>query len=218
MQDITKFLKDNSDEKKAKFDKSLITSQYEILGIKTSVLEDKSKQLAKQNELFDLNPQFHEEILLYGIVLSKLKISSNEKVDLIKNVLPYIDNWATCDMIACRLKNIEDQSDFFYSLLESDKPYFVRFGIVWLMRFYFKIDLKKAVFAIKNVKFDHFYVKMAKAWAYATACAIDFDFTLDIINSEEEFVRKKSIQKGIESFRLTPAQKDVLKALRKISN
>ena len=86
------------------------------------------------------------------------------------------------------------------------------------MRFYFKIDFKFALSAIKSVKFDHFYVKMAKAWAYATALAIDFEYTLEIIKSEDEFVRKKSIQKGIESFRVSKEQKEILRQFRNSIN
>ena len=82
------------------------------------------------------------------------------------------------------------------------------------MRFYFKIDLKLSINAIKGVKFDHYYVNMAKSWAYAEGLLYDFDYVLSIIKDEEDFVKRKSIQKAIESFRITSEQKNILREYR----
>ena len=148
------FLQKNKDEDNAKFERKLIKTNYEILGLKTKLIEDYAKILAKKNlDIDQLLPfTYYEEILIAGIMIGKQKISSKEKVEQIKKLLPYIDNWGTCDCILSRLKNMENEKEFFFSLLNETNPFYQRFGIVWILKYYLKIDVKFSLFLIKNTK------------------------------------------------------------------
>lgn len=214
---VNDFLEKNRDLQNAQFERKLIFTKFEIFGLKTKLLEDEAKRLSKEGVIMEelLPPESYEEVLLAGFLLGQEKILSSEKVEKIKKLLPYIDNWATCDAIISRLKKMESESEFFFSLLESEDPFYQRFGLVWTLKYFLKIDIKKALFLIKNTKNDDYYVKMAKSWAYAEAFLYDFELTKKfVLDEEDEFVKNKSIQKAIESFRLTKEQKDVLRKLK----
>ena len=57
---------------------------------------------------------------------------------------------------------------------------------------------------------------MMIAWYMATALAKQWDAAVPYIQEHRlsEWVHRKSIQKAVESYRITPEQKDYLKGLR----
>ena len=56
---------------------------------------------------------------------------------------------------------------------------------------------------------------MAISWMIAEAFVNDFDYTINYLKQvDDKFIRNKSIQKAIESFRLTDKQKNILRFLR----
>ncbi len=205
-----------SDKNKAEFDKGLISSQYEIKGTKTRLLEDFAKSLIRVNtNFYDLPLDNHEEIVLAGFFIGGLKESPKEKIEKFKYLLPYIDNWGSCDMIVARLKSLESEKQFFIDLLKSDKPFEIRVGIVWLMKFQLKTSLKEVVGLVKAVKNDNFYVKMASAWCYAEAFVYDYEFMYNFVKDlDDKFIRNKTIQKACESFRVQDDKKAELRKLR----
>jgi hypothetical protein len=70
-----------------------------------------------------------------------------------------------------------------------------------------------------NVKSEYYYVKMMQAWFFATALAKQYNSTLKIFDQKRLplWVHNKSIQKAIESFRITKEQKQELKLLKQVS-
>ena len=69
------------------------------------------------------------------------------------------------------------------------------------------------VAAVKN---DHYYVRMMQAWFFATALAKQWDTTIPYITRRrlERWTHNKAIQKAVESYRITPEQKEQLRTLR----
>lgn len=133
---VKDFINSHASEEKARFDEGLINTSYEIKGVKTGDINDFAKELAKQDVDFSNMPlSCHEEIMLAGMLIGYSKKKANEKVNDIEKLLPYIDNWATCDMLIPRLKGLESQKEFFVNLLNSNRPFYIRFGIVWLMKY-----------------------------------------------------------------------------------
>lgn len=75
------YLKSLSDSKTSNFNKKLISTKFEILGIKLPDLRTIAKLIVKNNNqnLILKNQKFnyYEEILVYGFVLSQIKIDEN---------------------------------------------------------------------------------------------------------------------------------------------
>ena len=228
---IEKFLNDNKDEKKAIFDGKLITTNFQVLGIKTKSLEIFAKQLVKENvDIKEIPLKCHEEILLAGFMIAFSKEDIDNKLEKFKYLLPYIDNWASCDMIVSRLKNFDSKKDFFVSLLESDNVFSVRVGIIWLFKFVMRYDIVYVYNLLSKIDCDKwdrgvstkispsYYVKMAIAWCYSEMCTYNFDFIYNKLPfMKDKFIRLKTIQKARESYRIDREKKEKLKEISKIA-
>lgn len=216
---IDEFIENNKDEKKAEFDKGLITSKYPIKGIKTSLLENFAKKLAKNNiNIKDIQLDCHEKIVIAGMVIGYKKYDNKDKIRDLEYLIPFIDNWGSCDMIVPRLKGLENEREFFEKLLTNNYPFAKRIGIVWLMKFCLKNDLRNVVNKLKTVYDSNYYVQMALGWCYAEAFLYDFDYMYNfIITLSQKFVIAKTLQKVCESLRVTKDQKIKIKNLRKLT-
>lgn len=214
---IDEFIENNKDEKKAEFDKGLITSKYPIKGIKISLLESFAKKLAKNNiNIKDIQLDCHEKIVIAGMIIGYKKYDNKDKIRDLEYLIPFIDNWGSCDMIVPRLKGLENEREFFEKLLTNNYPFAKRIGIVWLMKFCLKNDLRNVVNKLKTVYDSNYYVQMALSWCYAEAFLYDFDYMYNfIITLSQKFVIAKTLQKVCESLRVTKDQKIKIKNLRK---
>ena len=69
---------------------------------------------------------------------------------------------------------------------------------------------------VASIKSDEYYIRMMQAWFFATALAKQWDATLPYIEQHrlEKDIHNKTIQKAVESFRITDEQKSLLKTLR----
>ena len=193
-----------------------------VIGVRTPMLRAYAKKFGKTADavtfLEVLPHKYYEENNLHGLLIEQIKdypacIAATERF------LPYVDNWATCDMIA--LRTMKKHLDVFiqevYSWMASDHPYIVRFGIGMLMRYYldeqFKPEYPEIVAEIKS---DEYYVNMMRAWYFATALAKQYDQILPYLEEKklDTWTHNKTIQKAVESYRITPEQKRYLRTLR----
>ena len=69
---------------------------------------------------------------------------------------------------------------------------------------------------VASVKSSEYYVNMMIAWYFATALAKQWDETFPYIKEQRlgEWCHNKTIQKSLESFRITDEQKKILRALK----
>lgn len=216
MINVKKFIKDNSDFWYANFNKQFIKTKYEICGVRIPILRKFAKDV--EPEYIDLEGQLtHEEILLYGFAAGEIK-NEDEQIEYLQNILPYIDNWATCDSIVCGLKYLKGEKayNFFTELLENDQEYYIRVGLVGLMRFFLKTDkLDKILSNIRKITNDAYYVKMAIAWLYAELATFNFDRAKkEIEQTTDKFIRNRAISKSCDSYRVDKTQKAELSKLR----
>ena len=216
--DIKKFIKENADDKNAEFERKLIATKYHIFGIKTPILEAFAKKLAKEGKKFvDFDIASHEEVILAGLTIAHLKINAKEKLNEFSKILPFIDNWGSCDCIVPRLKGLESEKEFFASLLESDKEFYVRVGIIYLKKFFLNDNLKEIVELLnEKVKLSSYYVEMALAWTFQHAFTKDFEYMLNFMkNVESKFVKRMTYRKVLDSLVPSREQKAIIKELLK---
>ena len=213
---VNDYINSICDPKKAEFDKGLIDTKFEIKGTKTRQIDDFAKSLVRINaDFYEIPLENYEEIILAGCYIGHSKANAEEKINMFKRVLPYIDNWGTCDTIIARLKGLESQKQFFIDLLKEENPFYVRVGIVWLMKYQLKNDFKNVINLVSQVKNENFYVKMAIAWCYAEAFVYDYDYMYNFVKTiDDVFIRNKTISKACESYRVVPENKQALKMLR----
>ena len=100
---------------------------------------------------------------------------------------------------------------------KSSHVYTCRFGIETLMSHYLDKDFKSECLQIPaSAKSGEYYVKMMVAWFFATALAKQWDATIPYIENKKlaSWTHNKTIQKAIESYRITPEQKAYLRSLK----
>ena len=85
----------------------------------------------------------------------------------IERFLPYIDNWATCDLPApkCFAKNKEVLLEHIKEWIHSTHTYTIRYGMEMLMRFYLDEDFRPEYLKlVTDTTSDEYYVNMMIAW------------------------------------------------------
>lgn len=197
-----------------------------IIGVRTPNLRTLAKRFAKTDEakafVKHLPHQYYEENNLHAFVICQTK-DFDEAVRLTNLFLPHIDNWATCDSFRPNVfgKHTTELIGHIMVWIESKHTYTVRFAIEMLMNFYLD-DLFKPEYAemVAKVKSDEYYVNMMIAWYFATALAKQYDAVIGYITSNrlDVWCHNKTIQKAIESFRISNGQKDFLRGFRRIQN
>lgn len=197
-------------------------SKENVIGIRVPVLRKFAKNFAKDPQLQDflqeLPHQYYEENNLHMLLITQIK-DYETCLREVNRFLPYIDNWATCDLLA--VKTVKNHLDLYinevYRWIESDQPYTIRFGVNMLMKYYlednFKIEYPEKVAAIRS---EEYYVNMVRAWYFATALAKQYEQILPFLEERrmDLWTHNKTIQKAIESYRITSEQKEYLRTLR----
>ena len=193
-----------------------------VIGVRTPALRKYAKELAKtpdaQEFLQCLPHQYYEENNLHGFLIEQLR-DYDQTVAALDRFLPYVDNWATCDLMRPRVfqKHLPALIGQIPVWLSSGQTYTVRFGIEMLMTFYldeaFQQEYLDWVSALRS---DEYYVNMMIAWFFATALAKQYEAALPVLTEHRlsPWVHQKTIQKAVESYRLTAEQKVFLRKLR----
>lgn len=163
---------------------------------------------------------YYEENNLHGVLLSLLYPGDIEAfLAELERFLPYVDNWATCDMLSPKIfrKHLPFVYERVKKWLQSDHEYTVRFGIVTLLGFYLDDAFDPEMLSlVANVDSEEFYVKMAVAWYFSIALVKQYEVTLPYIQNQilEPWTHNKSIQKALESRRISPEKKEYLRNLK----
>lgn len=193
-----------------------------VLGVRTPALRKLSKELWGTKEavvfLKDLPHKYYEEDNLHGFLIEKIN-DYEEIIQALDEFLPYVDNWATCDMMSPKLfkKHLHKLLEQIKQWMASNHTYTIRFGIKMLMSYYldehFSTEYLDMVSAVQS---EEYYVKMMVAWYFATALAKQYKATLPYIEEKtlKPWIHNKIIQKAVESHRITNEQKEYLKTLK----
>ncbi len=193
-----------------------------IIGVRTPELRKMAKELAQSREigvfLENLPHKFFEENQLHAFIVSGMK-DYRECLGALNRFLPYVDNWATCDQMSPRVfkKHRPELMESIRGWLGSAETYTIRFGIGMLMEHYLDEDYDPACpEMVAAVRSEEYYVNMMIAWYFATALAKQYEAVLPFITEHrlDTWTHNKAIQKAIESFRITPEQKEYLKSLK----
>lgn len=197
-------------------------NKEKIIGVRIPVLRSFAKEFGKTKEaklfLQVLPHSYYEENNLHGLLLEQIK-DYEKCLQELERFLPFIDNWATCDLLAVRTvkKHLDVFIEEVYRWIQSQHTYTIRFGIGMLMRYYldenFQMEYPEKVMQICS---KEYYVNMMRAWYFATALAKQPDAALPWLTERrlDVWTHNKTIQKAVESFRIPPEMKQQLRELR----
>ena len=222
--EIRKILESHGNDKDRDFCIKLNANGKEknVLGIKTPILKDLAKQYINHPHvdefLNDLPHKYYEEYQLHSFIISLIK-DYQTCLNKVEQFLPYISSWSTCDQLCPKVfhKHPDELMDNILKWLKSDEVFTVRFAIKCLMSYYLDDNFKEEYLSlVKNIQSDEYYINMMRAWYFATALAKQYDSSLKIIKEKslDKFTQNKSIQKAIESYRVSDEHKSYLRTLK----
>ena len=193
-----------------------------VIGVRTPELRKYAKELAgtphAEQFLSDLPHFYYEENNLHAFLLEQITDFQN-LISKLDDFLPYVDNWATCDSMSPHIlaRHRGELLSHLCRWMESGETYRVRYAIGMLMKHYLT-DAYSDEFPrrISKIKSEEYYVNMMIAWYFATALAVRYEDVLPYLTERRlsPWIHQKTLQKAIESHRLSPLQKQFLRTLR----
>jgi len=194
-----------------------------MIGVRTPDLRKLAKHLVKEKSyslfLNDLPHKYFDEYQLHAFIISDLK-DYDECISYLNKFLPFVDNWATCDQMSPKVfkKYHTELLEQIKVWIKSEHAYTIRFGIGMLMQHFLDDDFNKDYLKwVSNIKSNDYYVNMMIAWYFATALAKQYKDTIPYLekNKLDIWTHNKTIQKAIESYRITDIQKEYLRSLKR---
>ncbi len=193
-----------------------------IIGVRIPQLRRYARKLARDPQIGEflarLPHLYYDENNLHAFVVEQIR-DYEECLEQTRRFLPYMDNWATCDMMAPKVFGSHREAFLtpVHNWIASGETYTIRYGMGMLMRFYLEEDFKPEFLRwVAEVSSREYYVNMMRAWYFATALAKQYEAALPYIEEKrlDGWTHNKTIQKACESFRITAEQKTYLRGLK----
>ena len=221
---ISERLLEVRDEKYKHFQSRLVPNidPEKMIGVRTPQLRQIASEVFKSGEmdefLNDLPHRYYEENLVHFLVIALIR-DFDECIEKTEAFLPYVDCWPVSDQASpkCFRKNHDRLLPYIRTWIASDHIYTARFGIRMLMNEYLGDDFAEEYLELVAAKKgEDYYLKMMIAWYFATALAKQYDKTLPYLENHrlDEWVHRKTIQKALESYRVSQEHKEYLRTLR----
>lgn len=224
-ENIKKRLLELQDEKYRLFQAKLMpgVELERIIGVRTPALRKLGKELAKtdgiETFLQALPHQYYDEYNLHGFIISECR-DYDKTVAYLDALLTWVDNWATCDLLSPKIfkKNRDRLAADIDRWIASDHTYTIRFGMEMIMSHYLDQNYDRSwLEKVAVIRSEEYYVNMMIAWFFATALAKQWDDAATYIVDKrlDVWTHNKTIQKAVESDRITAEQKVYLRGLKR---
>jgi 3-methyladenine DNA glycosylase AlkD len=215
------------EELKQKFNKTLTIDQSSIrkpyLGISYPNLKIVAKEIFSNNyiDFLETNDfRVYELEILQTIVIGKIN-NIDQAMKYFKIFANQAKEWSVVDSLCQRFIITRKYEDEIYKQLieysSKDDEYLQRIVAVMLLS-HFNNDkyIDKSLDLLTKLKNQGYYTKMAVAWALATMMVKYPDKCIIILENRllDQWTHNKSIQKMIESFRVTQINKEIVNNLK----
>lgn len=189
-----------------------------MIGVRFPALKKVCRQLTEEERrqyITELPHTYFEENNLHSVIISNIK-DEDECIAAIEAFLPYINNWSTCDTVSPAVfkKHKKKLIQKIKEWVKSDHVYTVRMGVLMLMKFFLDGDFKPEYNElVAGIVSEEYYVNMMCAWYFATALAKQYGDTVPYIENRllTPTVRKMTVRKAVESFRIPDDRKEHLR-------
>ncbi len=209
-------------EDKVVWTTKIINTKKPLLAIKTEVLKNIAKEIAKGNFLsfLDLNlNSYYENDVINGNLICKIK-DFHKQVEYLDKYVLGIDNWASCDLLSFKIKGREEE---YFALakkyLKSEKPFVRRVGFKIFFEFLNNGYYVDKILEILNEFYleEEYYVNMIISWLVCELFIKQREKTIKFLktNKLNPFQINKAISKCRDSFRVSKKDKEWLLNFRK---
>lgn len=205
----------------AAFNRRIVNTKMPVIGVRVPDLRRLARELAPNMSAADIsglltaqNESF-DYVLLCGLLITHARLDDQTAIGLTKQYLPHVDSWAHIDIFVEKKRRFAGEVwwDFALECLQNEAEFTVRYGVISLMtNFLDESHINQVFAALRRIKHDGYYVKMALAWLYATAAVNFFELTLAELEDGyiDTWTRNKAYQKMRESRRFTPEEQEII--------
>lgn len=202
----------------AEFQKRLIHTERKILGVRTPTLRKIATNYKKDlDEIFRFPNEYYEVVFIKLTMVSALPYG--RFLIYLNECIALMDNWALCDSF--KAKCLKKHKDEFLLVLESifakGGEYEQRYPLVALLNDYVEEAYLSTIERfVRNANTKPYYVHMATAWLISEVLVKSYENGVKLLKKRVVDVKthNKTIQKAIESYRLTNEQKEFLRSLK----
>lgn len=195
------------------------------IGVRVPVLRKLAKEIAKEDYKYFMEncpDDYLEHELLQAFVIGYAKDDIETILEYADKFIPKIHDWcvndAFCQTFSIARKNREHVFEWLWKYIESEKEYDQRVVAVLLMSHFLTDDYYEKIYPIMDkLNNPAYYTKMGVAWCVATAYAKYPEATMAYLkdNKLDDWTYNKSIQKMIESFRVSDEDKKILRTMKR---
>lgn len=224
MTKIQDILFTHQDQKYAEFMARTIPtlSKEKFIGIRSPEYKKIIKELPEAKEvnafMNALPHEYYEENILQGVLINRMK-DFDSCLENVERFLPYVDNWAVCDGLQPTVfrKNTAVIKRKIPEWIASEATYTRRFGMHMLMTHFLGDAFDETLLSqAADLRSEDYYANMMTAWLFAEALVKQWAAALPYIEERrlDRWTHNKTIQKAVESYRITEEQRDYLRSLR----
>lgn len=224
-EEIIQKLQDKQDIKYRDFHSGLCPGTTNIIGVRLPEQRKITREILHgdwRRFLAEVENEFYEETMIEGLVIAMAKISLNERLEYLANFVPKIGNWAVCDSVCASFKFKPEELSEVWKFIEkyrnSQQEFEQRFRLIIMLDYFLTDNYIHAVLqSVSEIKAEAYYVQMAQAWLVAETFARFREPTLALLKSDKlsDWVQNKAIQKIRESYRVSLADKELVKQLKR---
>ena len=225
MEKVREHLFELQDLKFREFNAKLIPNMpiERVIGVRTPELRKYARELIRSGEwkefISELPHRYQEENALHGYILGSIKEDYEQVMLYLEEFLPYVENWAVCDTISPKIfkKYPREVYEKIQEWVKSEHEYTVRFGVVSMLQFFLDEEFRPEMLQLAaGIHREEYYINMAIAWYFSFALIKQHEADILLIESQtlDPWIQNKSIQKAIESYRISDERKAYLRTLK----
>jgi 3-methyladenine DNA glycosylase AlkD len=201
------------------------SAEHGVIGIRMPVIREFAKEIAEgdwRQYLSETKDEYSEDLLLRGIIITHTRMDLSEKLRMMYEFIPLIDNWAVCDSFCLSLKIAKKDMDAVWNmilpLLDSEHEFRVRSAVVMMLgHFIDETHIDYVISYMGRIEHTGYYVRMAVAWCLSV-CFIKFpERTMRYLENSglDDFTFNKTISKITDSFRVDDALREKVRGMRR---
>ena len=220
------YLQCNSTADSKAFSETITPTALPMHGVRIPLLQKLAKEIAKgdwRGYLAHVEMDSFEQAIIRALLLGRIKASVEERLAMIAAFVPAIDNWAVCDSLCSSLRHARMPKEqvwlFLEAYLSSNLEFFQRFGAVMLLC-HFVVDeyIDRVLTRYCRSSYPGYYARMGVAWGLSV-CYIKYPIrTLAAMDAGtlDTATYNLALRKMRESLRVSPADKELLKAKKRV--
>ena len=220
-----RFLANAASEYKEFSDKVVVPGEHKVIGIRIPVIRGFAKEISEgdwRRYLNEIRDEYSEDLLLRGFIITHTKTDIGERLMMLSEFIPLIDNWAVCDSVCMSLKVTKKNKNAVWNMmlpfLDSEEEFQVRSAIVIMLAHFIDNEHTDDVIAhMDRVEHPGYYVRMAVAWCLSV-CFVKFpERTMEYLknNGLDDITFNKTLSKITDSFRVDDALKERIREMRR---